>query len=226
MKKTLKIVVLITTQFVTTVLSALVLYIIIVMFGMMVPANYEVHGDRKIKVFVRSNGVHTDICMPVESPYYNWKSFIDTADYPLNSRFQYVSIGWGDKGFFLDTPTWADLSTKTALTAAFLPSPCAMHVEYMDEIPQISEMCAEEMITSDQYDLLIDYITKSFVKEEGKIIFIPGTSYWGNDHFYEAHGDYHMFYTCNSWTNGALKKARINTALYAMFPGTIMHYRK
>lgn len=196
------------------------------MFGMMVPANYKVHGDRTVRIFVRSNGVHTDICMPVESETINWKEFIDTTDYPLNRTFDYVSIGWGDKGFFLDTPTWADLSAKTALTAVFLPSPCAMHVEYIDQAPAISEMCSEEMITTDQYDQLIQYIKQSFILDkEEKVIFIPGTSYWGTDHFYEARGDYHMFNTCNSWTNGALKSARINTAIYAMFPNTIMHYR-
>lgn len=227
MKKLLYILVFSIVQLIMTLLAALVLYFNVVMFGACIPAQYEVFGERDVKIFVRSNGVHTDICMPVESDYYNWKSFIDTTDYPLNNKFEYVSIGWGDKGFFLDTPTWADLSAKTALTAVFLPSPCAMHVEYMDSEPVVSDMCKTEMITESQYERLIEYIQLSFmVDDDNGVIFIPGTSYWGTDHFYEARGDYHMFNTCNSWTNGALKNAKINTALFAMFPNTIMHYRQ
>jgi uncharacterized protein (TIGR02117 family) len=212
-------------QIISGFVSMLVLYIIIVWFGMMVPTSFQVHGEKDIKVFVRSNGVHTDVCMPVKNDLYDWRSYIDTSDYPSNSTNEYIGIGWGDKGFFLDTPTWADLSAKTALTAMFLPSPCAMHVEYMTE-PQDSDMCALEMITKDQYAQLIEYIQSSFLTTDDEVIYIPGTSYWGTDHFYEASGDYHMFNTCNSWTNGALKSAHINTALYAMFPNTIMHYRK
>ena len=217
---------LVLTQLVVGFISLLVTYIMIVWFGMIVPVSYGTNGEKNIEIFVRSNGVHTDVCLPVESATFNWKTYIDTTDYPNNRQFKYISIGWGDKGFFLDTPTWADLSAKTALNAMFVPSSCAMHVEYMDQVPAESDMCSAEMISVEQYKGLIDYIDRYFLKQKEKIIFIPGTSYWGTDHFYEARGDYHMFNTCNSWTNGALKSARINTALYAMFPNTIMYYRK
>jgi hypothetical protein len=33
--------------------------------------------------------------------------------------FSYVSFGWGDKGFYLDTPSWAELQPSTAFVAAF-----------------------------------------------------------------------------------------------------------
>lgn len=36
-----------------------------------------------------------------------------------STDFNYIAFGWGDKGFYLDTPTWADLKFSTAFKAAF-----------------------------------------------------------------------------------------------------------
>lgn len=212
-------------QIITTFVSIFALYLIIVMIGMAVPSSGG-NQTKDIEIFVQSNGVHTDICMPTESPYCDWSDFIPIEDYPLNKAHLYIAIGWGDKGFFLDTPTWDDLTAKTALTAAFLPSPCAMHVEYKGELPIPKEMCKSEWISKENYLALVKYIQASFELKAGKVQFISGTSYWGTDHFYEAKGDYHMMNTCNSWTNGAIKSAKLKTASFAVFPSTIMHYRK
>ena len=35
---------------------------------------------------------------------------------------RYVAIGWGDRGFYVDTPTWADLKLSTLCNALFVPS--------------------------------------------------------------------------------------------------------
>lgn len=35
-----------------------------------------------------------------------------------DSTYQWVGIEWGDKGFYLNTPEWKDLTEKTALVAA------------------------------------------------------------------------------------------------------------
>lgn len=213
-------------QSVAAFISAIVIYLTIVMIGALIPSSGENQGDAEVQVFIQSNGVHTDVCMPSRSEWFDWTGFIDTTLYPNNSSFDFVAIGWGDKGFFLDTPTWAELKVSTALSAIFLPSPCAMHVEYKDFTPETSEMVFEEHISAANYRSLIEYITSSFVLKDERPIYIPGTSYWGTDHFFEATGNYHMFNTCNSWTNGALKSAGLRTAAFAAFPSVIVNYRK
>lgn len=195
------------------------------MLGVLIPVGGE-EQNADVEVYVRSNGVHTDVIMPTKSDICDWTDFIDTEDYPYNSSFDWIAIGWGDKGFFLDTPTWADLTFSTAMNAVFLPSPCAMHVEYIDQRPSENDMCVLKKISFTSYSALTKYCRDSFKMKAGEVEFIPGTSYWGNDHFYEAKGNYHLFHTCNSWTNGALKTAGIKTAAWAMFPKTIMSYVK
>ena len=50
--------------------------------------------------------------------------------------FLQISIGWGDKGFYLDTPTWAELKLSTALIAGFGLGNAALHITYYDEIAE------------------------------------------------------------------------------------------
>lgn len=53
-----------------------------------------------------------------------------------NTDFNYIAFGWGDKGFYLDTPTWADLKFSTAFKAAFWMGQSAMHTTYYREVKE------------------------------------------------------------------------------------------
>src|SRR5688572_13814629 len=60
-----------------------------------------------IRVFVLSNGVHTDLVVPAFTPYKNWQSNFPPALFHADSAYNYMGFGWGDKGFYLETPTWS-----------------------------------------------------------------------------------------------------------------------
>jgi uncharacterized protein (TIGR02117 family) len=177
-----------------------------------------------IKIYVKSNGIHTDICLPVKNDQMDWQSFVPVSHYPKVKSFQYISIGWGDKGFFLDTPTWDDLTFTTAFTAAFLPSPTAMHVQYLETEPLVSESTKFEFVSPEKYSALVAFVCGSFDQSNEKVNLIENRGYWYNDNFYEAKGSYHLFNTCNAWTNEALKVAGVRTAWLALFSDGIMKY--
>lgn len=203
-------------------LALLSFYIILFIWGMIFyTGSLSKNGD--LAIYVRSNGVHTEICMPVENEYQNWLDFIPLDAYKDSARTEFIAIGWGDKGFFLDTPTWAELKVSTALTAVFLPSPTAMHVEYCIE-PEKSEVCKKVQISAVQYHKLCRYIKESFDKKRDNVQLIAGYSYGLKDNFYEAKRTYHLFRTCNVWTNNALKSANIRTSIFSPFPeGNLIH---
>ena len=150
-------------------------------------------------------------------------NFIPTKDYGQKCDKNFIGIGWGDKGFFLDTPTWAELKFSTAFKAAFLPTPTAMHVEYMPE-PMESETVKKVYISKAKYLKLVKYVSASFVTNNHQVDVIEGKGYSPADNFYEAHKSYHMFRTCNRWTNEALKTINIKTGIFALFPGGIMDH--
>lgn len=185
-------------------------------------ATGTINNNQEIKVYIASNGIHTDICMPTLTELKDWTNFISTKPFETQNK-DYIKIGWGDKGFFLDTPTWSELKASTAINAALLPSNTAMHVAYIRE-PQKSESCRAVTLNFYNYKKLINHIESSFETRDRKILLIHGKGYSNNDNFYEAINSYHLFRTCNSWTNEALKSANVKTGIYALFPHGILSH--
>lgn len=191
-------------------------YLIIALYGEAISVG-ELKSDGEYYIYVQSNGVHTDVCLPVHTDVVDWDSFISTEPYKLKDSCSFVAIGWGDKGFFLDTPTWAELKTSTLLNAAFVPSPTAMHVMYCQE-PKPDKTHKKVYLNKADYISLVRYVKQSFHRKNKHIELIPDKGYTAGDNFYEANDSYHLFRTCNVWTNDALKAAHVKTGLFALFP--------
>jgi uncharacterized protein (TIGR02117 family) len=205
------------------ILIFLVIYLHIFSFVGAIPIG-EIKKEGDVEIFIQSNGVHTDFCLPTVSANFDWKTIVPISDYPKNKTFNYISLGWGDKGFFLDTPTWDDLTFETAFNAAFLPSPTAMHVSYLENKPRLSNHVANVFITKDKYLNLVEYIKNSFKLKNNQVDLIPNRGYWSNDNFYEGNASYHLFKTCNSWTNDGLKLIGVKTGIYALSADGIMRH--
>ena len=224
--KSLKIFVLIISQVLTILISGCVLFMIYVMIGMIVPYQKEQLEEGEFQtVYVRSNGMHTDICFPIENDFYNWWSFFDKADFP-DEHYRWVAIGWGDREFYRKTKTWDDFSLSTTLSALFAPTASAMHVEMLTYEPTVSENCEQLKLYPKGYIELAAYVGGSFKLKKWQPDLIPGVTYFNCDRFYEAKQKYHMFNSCNSWTNKGLKIAGVRTASWAVLPETILSYAR
>lgn len=179
------------------------------------------------EIFILTNGVHTDIVVPVKSNLMDWSTEVPFKN-TLSKRadFKYLSVGWGDKGFYLDTPTWADLKFSTAFKAAFWLSESAMHCTFYEKMTEGKD-CKKIMITKTQYRKLITFIKDKFDRDSrGNIILIPTDAVYGdNDAFYDAKGRYSFLDTCNTWTNEGLKVAGQKAALWTPTDfGIFQHY--
>jgi uncharacterized protein (TIGR02117 family) len=145
-----------------------------------------------------------------------------------DTTFQYASFGWGDKGFYLETPNWSDLKFSVAFKAMFHLGSSAMHVTFYKEM-QLSESCKEIKISKVEYEKLILYIKKSFQYDaDGKTIQIitHNDGYGTDDAFYEAKDVYDLFHTCNTWANNALKAADQKACLWtALDKGIFYQYK-
>lgn len=183
---------------------------------------------KNITVYVLSNDVHTDIVLPIRNELQDW-----TEVFPIENNkgkdlnHQYVSIGWGDKGFYLNTPEWKDLTLKTALVAGMGIGETALHVTYYKQMVE-NDLCYKVQIDSNQYNVLKNYILNSLdMDKDGKPILIKTNAQYGpDDAFYEAKGAYSLFYSCNTWSNAALKKANMPSGVWTVFDkGILRHYR-
>jgi uncharacterized protein (TIGR02117 family) len=167
----------------------------------------ETNTPQQVTIYIKSSSVHTDIVMPVKTPLKDWSQSIPykytrTGDTICN----YIAFGWGDKGFYLETPTWADLKASTAFKAAFWLSSSAVHATYYKKIKE-GKNCVKLVISNEQYQRLISFIENSMqTSATGVPIAITKAKPYGNhDAFYEAKGRYSLFHTCNTWANDALK---------------------
>jgi len=182
-------------------------------------------GD--IVVYVNSNSVHTDIIVPVKNEVKDWTGQILYNETKANDTLaKYVAFGWGDKGFYLNTPKWSDLKASTAFNAAFYMGISAMHTRFYKTVSQ-DDNCIKFTIKRQDYEKLVDYIEKSFeYDEKGEVIWIAHRSYGQYDAFYEGDGKYSLFYTCNTWTNNALKAANQKACLWTTYDKAILNKYK
>lgn len=211
------------------ILAILILYVGLAYLIPFIPVKAEETSDPKtIEAYILTNGVHTDLVVPVKTKFIDWSNKIPFADTKgQKTDYQYASFGWGDKGFYLDTPTWADLKFSTAFNAAFWLSSSAMHVTYYKTMKE-GEDCKKIMLTDKQYQSLVNYIDDRFDKDtKGQYMLVKTDAVYGdNDAFYDAKGSYSFAYTCNTWANNGLKKAGQKAALWSPTDfGIFQHYQ-
>lgn len=207
----------------------LLIYVLCAFVLPKIAVNSDLSGEGKtIPVYLLSNGVHTDIVLPVKNQLYDWTQKVKYENtIAKDSTAQLVAFGWGDRGFYLETPTWADLKFSTAVKAASGFSTSAIHATFYKSLNE-NEQCKKILISESDYLKLVDYINNSFQSDSGEFLKIETDAVYGkNDAFYEAKGSYSLFHTCNTWTNNALKAANQKAALWtATDKGILSHYVK
>ncbi len=206
----------------------LMLYAFVAFILSTIPVNSDQTDDvGEYTVYIKSNGVHTDLVLPIKTNLKDWSEKIKFDHIKSkDTTHQFIAFGWGDKGFYLDTPEWSDLKFSTAFKAAFHLGTSAMHTTFYKQMNE-SESCVRITISKEQYQKLIAFIEASFQHDTaGNPIFIQATTYGKNDSFYEACRTYSLFYTCNTWANQALKKAGLKAAVWTPADkGIFYHYQ-
>jgi uncharacterized protein (TIGR02117 family) len=172
-----------------------------------------------VTVWVTTNGVHAGIAMPARHAVMDWTTLFPPVHnaHPNEIGQDVVTVGWGDRHFFLDVPEWGDLTTRTALTAISGTDAAALHVEY-GRAPTGMPGTVKLTLGSDAYARLVAAIRRSVVvADDGTAQWIPGHHYDTGDAFYEATGRYSLFVTCNQWTRNALSAAGVRVPVWAPF---------
>lgn len=205
-----------------------VLYGVLCLLLPLIPISAEKTTEPKtITIYLLSNGMHTDLVLPTQNEFIDWTTKVSPDDTKGKKRGDWLAFGWGDKGFYLNTPTWADLKFSTAVKAAFWMSDSAMHTTYLGGTEGY-EKVAQLSLTAAQYKRLVSYIDQQFDKDvQGKYIPIPTNAVYGTtDAFYEAKSTYNFLYTCNTWADYGLRAAGQKYALWtATDSGIFRHYK-
>ena len=161
-------------------------------------------------IFLSTNGVHLNIVLP--------KKDIDTLllnGIKHNLTEDYISFGWGDENFYINTPTWGDLTFNNAFKASFLKSSTLMHVT---RYKQKRSDWLEIKVNESELIKLNSYLLNTFVVNgNGMKIILKNKGYSTTDDFYKSKGSYSCFKTCNSWVNIGFKESGLKSCLWTPF---------
>ena len=166
--------------------------------------------ENKKEIFLSTNGVHLEIIIPVNNLSTELKEDIE-----FTPDDKYFSFGWGDENFYLNTPTWADLTFKNAFIALFSKSSTLIH---LTRWKQVKSSWTKVIIGESEMKKLNNYLSTSFRQNKnGNKIILNNSGYSINDDFYKANGSFSCFKTCNTWVNKAFKESDLKSCLWTPF---------
>lgn len=193
------------------------LYLFAGLVGGAIPAGGQAAPATGIRIYVEDNGIHTGIVLPKHAAGMGFDDLVrggDLAD-PRYAGHGWLSIGWGDRAFYLGTPRWADVRPATIAAAAIGSDAVVLHVGHLPE-PVGEPGVYPVMLTPDQYRRLVTAIRASFAARTD-----PVHGYGPSDAFYVARGRYSAVETCNAWTGRMLRAAGVPMGRWTPFPVTV-----
>jgi len=200
-----------------------VLYVAAAVAGAVLPRNAGWREpDLGVEVFVRTNGVHSDLVLPANTGGVDWYALArpEHAADP-GSADGWIAVGWGQREFYLETEKWSDLRVRTALRAA-AGGEALMHVSHGSR-PRPSAAYRPLRLEPEGYRQMVAAIDASFSRDaRGRAIPLLGRGYADYDVFYQAHGVYHAFRTSNQWTADMLAEGGVEIGIWTPFEQGIM----
>lgn len=167
-----------------------------------------------MEIYLLSNEIHTDIAIPVRNEVFDWETFIDPKDFKQRPS-EWIEIGWGDRQFYFEMPTWDKFNLKLGLDALLLPDPAIIHVNYLDSHPKNYPSARRIQISYATYKKLVETMRERFQLKNQKPILIPNKGYTETDNFYESYGSFSLLRTCNVWTAQILGEVGLKRPLWS-----------
>ena len=179
-----------------------------------------------VTIYVRSNGVHTWIVMPKVNAEMDWRPYARPAHLrdPRWGAADHVAIGYGNREFYLNTPTWGDLTAAARLRSpcSAADRPCSTSSMSTSRGPRTGS--GRSGSRRDQYRRLAGFIQRRFrLDAGGRPIPVLGRGYGADDMFYEANGGYSA--SSSPATNGPAGRcaqAGVRIGLWTPFEQSIM----
>ena len=201
------------------------LYLLVAIVGGLVPVNRGwTEPARGITIYIADNGIHADLILPARQSGLDWAPLLPRSDFaapPPDARW--VAFGAGERRVYLDTPTWSDITPRTAW-AGIAGGQRVMHVEYVAD-PTYS--AREIRVTPEQYRRLWAAVRATFALDpRGRPVRIDHPGYGQADAFYNGVGRASAINTCNQWLATRLRLAGIKAPLWSPFvEGLVWRYR-
>jgi uncharacterized protein (TIGR02117 family) len=191
---------------------------------MRVPVHPDADPDAgSVDVYLVTNGVHVSVWLPTARPERDWSRWLP-PEVPARPG-GYVDFGWGDRGFYLEVPTWDDLTVGVALRGAFWPTASAVRATAYGGPPIPGDHVSRLSLEPAAYAALVEYVDAAFeLDAAGRPVLLDAPGYGATDRFFAGRGVYHLFRTCNTWANGAVRAVGQRAAWWTPFERGARHH--
>lgn len=202
------------------------LYLVSALVGSLIPVNGAwAEPPSGETVYLVSNGVHTDLILPVEAQGLDWRPLVPTSDFAApDPAARWLAFGMGERRVYLETPRWRDIRART-IWAAITGGERVMHVEWVADPAWHARAIR---LRPEEYRRLWAAIRAGFqldAKGHAQRIAHPG--YGPADAFYKGAGRASAVNTCNVWAADRLRIAGVRTSLWSPFAqGLEWRYQK
>src|SRR5690242_9439792 len=131
----------------------LLAYAAAVLMGSIIPANIAASRPNEgVRIYVADNGVHTDLVLPVAAAGVDWRDLVraeDIAD-ARQSALPYLTFGWGDRDFYLNTPSWSQMNLGRVVAALSGLGSTVLHVGHVPD-PAGAPRVSAVMLRPEEY---------------------------------------------------------------------------
>ncbi|HUG44986.1 MAG TPA: TIGR02117 family protein [Sphingomicrobium sp.] len=182
--------------------------------------------DRGVTFYLWDNGIHVDLVLPAKAAGVDLHR-LAPPEHALGApdSSDWFALGWGQREFFLETPTWGDLTVRNALRAV-AGGDSLMRVSHHSGPPS-GENVREVRVDPEDYRKMVSFAAASFERSGGEPILLEGKAHQLNDAFYEAHGNYNALRTSNQWTADAIAEAGARVGIWTpLSKGLVWRFRR
>jgi len=201
-------------------LLLIVVPIVLAIVGAMVPNPFVEADDspHARRIYIVSNPIHTDIAVPIDAETLAAFPFLAKAGLPIaHPNARWLLFGWGARSFYLETPSFADIQPGPTFKALTLDR-AVMHIDVLGPLPEADPAVMALDITTSGYARLLDAISASFTRFDGRVLPIEGYALTGSDRFFEGEGSFTAILGCNTWTARMLRTAGLTTGVWTPLP--------
>ena len=178
-------------------------------------------AETGVTVYAVTNGYHSGIMLPVSADGVDLSLTFRPTDLPdPDDAGNYLLFGWGDRDFYVNTPTWSDLEPTVAAVALWGSGETLLHVDHVTSPEEIADRRAVRLSRHEYRRLVAAIRNTARLGPDGHPVAVLG--YGRLDVFYEARGRYSLFTTCNVWTADMFTRAGVRMGRWTPFSGGVM----
>lgn len=168
------------------------------------------------EIHLVSNGWHVALVLPAAG----WPAALAHGPFGVDvSGARLVAFGWGERRFYMDTRTLADLDMAAALRALSWNDDTVLHAAFLDGVDRTHPHTRTIAVDRAQLDALERHVRASLAGAAPEPV---GPGFGPADVFFRARGTYSPFRTCNEWVGAALRSAGISVGAWTPLAQSLM----